>query len=211
MTLLDVPAPPSPPAAPPRRRRWWIGVLAALLVLAVGGFGLATMFYDDVPAPEPLVLPYASVSVKELPHPVAMAFVAAVDPDFYDNDTSIVPSLITRRYAMIAANDSDGGESSWRVFVMASKLQDEYTHEQILGFYLNCADYGRDAVGLVAAARTYFGKQPAQLTVAEAALLAVQLDPDQPETQAGWAEVLDTMVDNGWLDAAERNRLTFPR
>ena len=213
MTLLDVPASAPPPAAtPPRRAGRWIAAVAVVVMLAVGGLlVVATWSYDDIPAPDVLQPHHAIVELREVPVPVQHAFVAAVDPDFYDSDTSVVPSLIIRRYAVIAANDGDNDASSWRAFVMASKLEAQYTREQLLGFYLNVADYGRGAEGLVEASQTYFGKPPTRLTVAEAALLAVQLDPDQPETQAGWDEVLDTMVDNGWPTAAERNGLTFPR
>jgi membrane peptidoglycan carboxypeptidase len=211
MTLLDVP-PPSARAARPRRAGKWIAGVAVALTLAVGGLlVIAIWSYDDIPVPNVLRPQHAIVELRELPAPVQHAFVAAVDPDFYDSETSVMPSLIIRRYVMAAANDGDTDVSSWRAFVMASKLEAQYTREEILGFYLNVADYGRGAEGLVEAAQTYFGKPPTRLTVAEAALLAVQLDPDKPETQAGWDQVLDTMVDNGWLTAAERDGLTFPR
>ena len=93
---------------------------------------------------------------------------------------------------------------------MADKAEASYTKAEILDRYLNRADYGRGAVGLVAAARTYFAKPATQLTVAEAALLAVQLHPDRPAPRAGWEQVLDTMVKRGWLNPAERARMTFP-
>jgi membrane peptidoglycan carboxypeptidase len=144
------------------------------------------------------------VPVAELPPPVANAFIAAVDPDFYASDDS----LITRRYAVLASGA--GEQSGWRTWVMADKAEAGYTKTEILERYLNRADYGRGAVGLDAAARTYFDKPAAKLTVAEAALLAVQLHPDRPAPEAGWAQVLNTMVERGWLSPAERNGLTFP-
>jgi membrane carboxypeptidase/penicillin-binding protein len=147
---------------------------------------------------------YPVVPVAKLPLPVANSFIAAVDPDFYASSDS----LITRRYMVIAAGA--GEESGWRTWVMTHKAEAAYTKAEILDRYLNRADYGRGAVGLVAAARTYFHKPAAQLTVAEAALLAVQLRTDRPAPKAGWEQVLDTMVEHGWLSPAERNRLTFP-
>jgi membrane peptidoglycan carboxypeptidase len=206
MTLAGV-APPAHepiPAVPSRRRgrRLAVGVSLVLLLWA-GGATAVTYYYDSVPLVENNVS-YPVVPVAELPPPVANAFVAAVDPDFYVSDDS----LITRRYTVIASGADE--VSGWRTRILADKAEDSYTRTEILDRYLNRADYGRGAVGLVAAARTYFLKPAAQLTVAEAALLAVQLHPDRPAPKAGWEQVLDTMVERGWLSPAERNRLAFP-
>ncbi|MGW4947210.1 transglycosylase domain-containing protein [Actinoplanes sp. NPDC004185] len=187
----------SPPR--PRSQRLIIGAALALLLLA-GGITGVTYYYDSVPLVENEV-PYP---VAHLSPAVANAFVAAVDPDFYDSGDS----LITRRYAQIASGP--GEQSGLRIRVIADKAEAGYTKTEILDRYLNRADYGRGAVGLDAAARTYFRKPAPQLSVAEAAVLAVQLDPDRPAPKAGWEQVLDTMVERGWLSPAERNGLTFP-
>jgi membrane peptidoglycan carboxypeptidase len=206
MTLADTARPAHGPvgASPSRRigRRLAVGVSIVLLLWA-GGATAFTYYYDSVPLVENNVS-YPVVPVAELPPPVANAFVAAVDPDFYASDDS----LITRRYTVIASGADE--ESGWRARIMADKAEDSYTRTEILDRYLNRADYGRGTVGLVAAARTYFQKPAAQLTVAEAALLAVQLHPDRPAPKAGWDQVLDTMVERGWLSPAERNGLTYP-
>jgi membrane peptidoglycan carboxypeptidase len=206
MTLADMarPAHDPVPALLPRRRgqRLIIGVSIVLLLVAGGVIG-STYYYDSVPLVENNVS-YPVVPVAELPPPVANAFVAAVDPDFYVSDDS----LITRRYVVIASGD--GKQPGWRTRIMANKAEARYPKAQILDRYLNRADYGRGAVGLVAAAQTYFQKPAAQLTVAEAAFLAVQLDPGHPAPKAGWDQVLDTMVKRGWLSPADRSGLTFP-
>ena len=206
MTLADIAEPADNPASvlPARRRgqRLVVGVSIALLLFA-GGATALTYYYDSVPLPENNVS-YPIVPVAELPPPVTNAFIAAIDPGFYASNDS----LITRRYVVIASGADE--ESGWRTWVMANKAEAGYTKTEILDQYLNRADYGRGAVGLVAAAQTYFHKSGAQLTVAEAALLAVQLHPDRPAPKAGWDQVLDTMVERDWLSPAERNRLTFP-
>jgi monofunctional biosynthetic peptidoglycan transglycosylase len=46
---------------------------------------------------------------------------------------------------------------------------------RILEVYLNCAQFGRGIWGVEAAGRAYFGKEAAQLTREEAALLAAVL------------------------------------
>ncbi|MEU4620277.1 transglycosylase domain-containing protein [Actinoplanes sp. NPDC023801] len=204
---LAAPVPPaqdpvSASPAPRRGRRLVVGASIALLV-AAGGIVTSTYYFDSVPLPESSVS-YPVVSLTQLPAPVANAFVAAVDPDFYESGDS----LITRRYTIIAAGS--GAESDWRTRIMANKAEGTYAKEEILERYLNRAGFGRGAVGLVAAAQTYFQKPAALLTVAEAALLAVQLHPGRPEPEAGWEQVLDTMVERGWLSRADRGGLTFP-
>ncbi|MET0416131.1 MAG: transglycosylase domain-containing protein [Actinoplanes sp.] len=202
MTLVDTdqPAPDAVAASPLRRLAV---VVAAVLLLVVGGASAATYYYDSVPLPESSVS-HPVVPVAELPPAVANAFVAAVDSDFYESGNS----LITRRYTVIASGFTE--ESGWRIRVMANKAEASYSKTEILDRYLNRADYGRGAMGLVAAAQTYFNKPAALLTVAEAALLAVQLHPGRPAPEAGWEQVLDTMVERGWLTRADRERLTFP-
>ncbi|MGX6606466.1 transglycosylase domain-containing protein [Micromonosporaceae bacterium Da 78-11] len=206
MTLADTAQPAHHPvSAPPARRRGQrliVGGSIALL-LAAGGTTAGTYYYDSVPLSESAVS-YPVVPVTQLPSPVANAFVAAADPAFYASGNS----LITRRYVVIASGAEK--ESGWRTRIMASKAEAVYTKPEILDRYLNRADYGRGAVGLVAAAQTYFQKPAAQLSVAEAALLAVQLDPDHPAPKVGWEQVLDTMVERGWLNPTERDGLTFP-
>lgn len=54
----------------------------------------------------------------------------------------------------------------------AARLEREWTKEQILEAYLNRIHYGNRRVGAAAAARDYFGKEPAALTLSEAVFLA---------------------------------------
>ncbi|GLY04143.1 hypothetical protein Acsp01_45220 [Actinoplanes sp. NBRC 101535] len=189
------------PAAPSWRpgRRLVVGASIALALVAGGTTG-AAYYYDSVPLVESAV-GYPVVTVSD---DAAHAFVAAVDPDFYASNDS----LITRRYVVLAAGA--GEESSLRARIMARKAESAYTKVEILDRFLNRADYGRGATGLVAAAQVYFQKAPEQLTVAEAAFLAVQLDPAATDQQAAWNAVLDTMVDLGWLTAADRGGQAFP-
>ena len=207
MTLADMARPPADdpaPAVPSRRRGRRLLVAASIVLLLIaGGTIAASYYYDSVPLVESTV-PYPVVTVAELSPATVHAFVAAVDPDFYESGDS----LITRRYTVLAAGT--GEESSLRTRIAARKAEAEYTKDEILGRYLNRADFARGAVGLVAAAQTFFQKPAPQLTLAEAALLAEQLDPYLAEPEAGWDHVLDTMVEQGWLTQAERSSLTYP-
>jgi membrane peptidoglycan carboxypeptidase len=56
--------------------------------------------------------------------------------------------------------------------VLAIALEQRFSKDQILTMYMNRVYYGHGAYGIGAAARTYFSKDPKDLTPAEAALLA---------------------------------------
>lgn len=56
-------------------------------------------------------------------------------------------------------------------WVIAVKLERYYTKEEILTMYLNKFDFLNNAVGIKTAAKTYFGKDPKDLSVEEAATL----------------------------------------
>lgn len=62
--------------------------------------------------------------------------------------------------------------------VLATRLELRYTKEEILNLYASHAPFGGNTVGLEAAAWRYFGRDAAELSWAEAALLAVL--PNQP-------------------------------
>ena len=56
--------------------------------------------------------------------------------------------------------------------VLAVKISQEQTKDQILENYLNAIYFGRGAYGIQAASQAYFGKDVKELTVAEGAMLA---------------------------------------
>lgn len=56
-------------------------------------------------------------------------------------------------------------------WVIAVKLERNYTKDEIIALYLNYFDFLHNAVGIKTASNTYFGKEPKDLTVNEAATL----------------------------------------
>jgi penicillin-binding protein 1A len=56
-------------------------------------------------------------------------------------------------------------------WVIAVKLERNYTKDEIITMYLNYFDFLHNAVGIKTASNTYFGKEPKDLTVNEAATL----------------------------------------
>ncbi len=94
---------------------------------------------------------------------------------------------------------------------LAVELERRLTKQQILEGYLNVAYFGHRAYGVYAAARIYFSKSPADLTVAEAAMVAglaqapSAYDPVSNVDSATIRRdfVLERMVASGYLGATE--------
>ena len=94
--------------------------------------------------------------------------------------------------------------------LLAHRATNTYTKEQILEWYLNTNFYGNLAYGIEAAARVYFDKTAAQLTLPEAAMLAAipqspALNPlDNPVAAKERQElVLDAMAREGAITSEE--------
>ncbi len=91
--------------------------------------------------------------------------------------------------------------------LLALKLEQRFTKDEILALYLNRVYFGSGTYGIEAAADRYFGKKAKDLTVYQAAMLAGLLkapsrynpvrDPDLAKTRT--EVVLSTMVDTGVL------------
>lgn len=56
-------------------------------------------------------------------------------------------------------------------WLMALKLENNFSKEEILTYYFNTVDFGQNSFGLKTAARTYFNKTPNKLTIQEGAVL----------------------------------------
>lgn len=96
---------------------------------------------------------------------------------------------------------------------LAMELEKRFDKREILHMYLNTIYFGEGAYGAEAASQVYFAKHANQLTLGQAALLAglpqspSRLDPyDNLEgALARRKEVLDAMLANGHITAAERD------
>jgi membrane peptidoglycan carboxypeptidase len=96
------------------------------------------------------------------------------------------------------------------IFLALVFTQKRSKHE-IMEMYLNEIYYGNLAYGIEAAAQTYFGKEAAELNLAEAAFLAglpqspIQLNPylNFDGAKVRQAHILDLMLANGFIDYIE--------
>jgi penicillin-binding protein 1A len=101
-------------------------------------------------------------------------------------------------------------------WVIAVKLERNYTKEEIIALYLNKFDFLHNAVGIKTAANTYFNKEPKDLTINEAAtLIGLCKNPSlfnpvrYPERcQERRNVVLQQMVKASYLSEAEYRELS---
>ncbi|MFI6035270.1 transglycosylase domain-containing protein [Streptomyces sp. NPDC051315] len=106
--------------------------------------------------------------------------------------------------------------------VISLKLDREKSKNYILAGYINTSYYGRGAYGIQAAAQAYYRVDADKLTVEQGAYLAALLQaPSQYDwavasengkklVQNRWNYVLNNMVEEKWLDKAERDAMEFP-
>lgn len=128
-------------------------------------------------------------------------------------------STITQQYVKnTMVGDDVSYERKAKEIVIAAKMTNEWSKDQILEAYLNTIYFGRGAYGISSAATAYFNKPVEHLTVEEGALLAgvIQspsaLDPltNEAASQNRWNYVMDGMRDMGTIDAQHRAAAVFP-
>tara|TARA_B100000787_G_scaffold145376_1_gene115493 strand:+ start:1973 stop:4243 length:2271 start_codon:yes stop_codon:yes gene_type:complete len=135
------------------------------------------------------------VKYNELPDNLINALVATEDERFYEHTgidfkglarAILKPgsggaSTITQQLAKMLFT----GRASRNIFkrigqkmkewVVATKLETQYTKQEIIAMYLNKYDFINQAVGIRSAARIYFGKEPKDLVIEESAMLVGML------------------------------------
>ena len=136
------------------------------------------------------------LSYDEYPPLVIHAFISAEDKDFFSHHgvdfTGLFGAVLDYTKKSVTGGRARGGstitqqvakyllkDSSYNVgrkireAVLAFRLESTLTKQQILELYLNSIFLGRNAYGVQAAARAYFDKDVNDLTLPEAAYLAV--------------------------------------
>jgi penicillin-binding protein 1A len=127
-----------------------------------------------------------------MPERVVAAFLAAEDEGFFSHPGVSLLGLLRASWANLRAGRVVQGGSTitqqlaksllgdserslgrkLRELILTLRLETSLSKEAILHIYLDQIYFGAGAHGIVAAARTYFHKEPAELGWAEAALLA---------------------------------------
>ena len=171
------------------------------------------------------------VTLEEIPNLVIGAVLSAEDDSFMTHGGVDYKSVARAFLADLSGGNTQGGSTISQQVVkqnfigaeptlkrkvaeaaIAIELERRYTKEQILEFYLNSVYFGSNAYGVKAAAQEYFGKDLADLTIAEAAALPVPIrNPSLYNLRDAESKipirvrdaVIDNMVANGYITAAE--------
>lgn len=181
-----------------------------------------------------------SIPLASVPITVRHAIMAAEDRNFYTehafSPTGILRALwhnlqggslqggstITQQYAKTAfLSAQQSVKRKIKEIVIAVKLEQQLSKDQIFENYLNTIYFGRGAYGVETGAQVFFGINANQLNISQAAVLASILnapgyyDPANGPSylarlKARWRYVLDGMVKAKWLTAREEARQTFP-
>ena len=176
------------------------------------------------------------IDLREVPEVMQDATIAIEDERFYEHDGVDWNAVVRAAVENIEAGETvQGGSTITQQLVrnlyipdperdlerkiieaqLAQELEEEHSKEWILEQYLNTASYGtlegRSAIGVEAAAQTYFSKRAKELSLDEAALLAgLPQAPSQynPFLDANAAldrrnDVLGAMLDQGYITQEE--------
>ncbi|WP_051940446.1 transglycosylase domain-containing protein [Phaeacidiphilus oryzae] len=181
-----------------------------------------------------------SVPIDQISTPMQHAAVSAEDRSFYSNTGIDVRGMIRAGWNVATGKGLQSGSTITQQYVknyylnqsqtvtrkikeviIALKVDQTQSKDDILAGYLNTSYFGRGAYGVEAAARAYYGVDASQLNVAQASYLATLLQAPSAydvstATAAGrqaalnrWNYVLDGQVKLHWLTQAERNAVRF--
>jgi membrane peptidoglycan carboxypeptidase len=180
------------------------------------------------------------VPLAKIPLNVRHAVLAAEDRGFYSNRAFSVTgilravvnnlrggslqggSTITQQYAKTAfLTPSRTIQRKIKELVIAIKLENQLSKDQIFESYLNTIYFGRGSYGVMTASQQYFNRNVDQLTNSQAAVIASILrspglyDPAFKEgnlerVQARFEYVKEGMIEAGWLDEDGAAKMKFP-
>ena len=182
------------------------------------------------------ILPLAKIPLR-----LRYAVMAAEDKNFYSNRAFSVTGLIsavadnvltfgkgrggstiTQQYAKTAFLTPERSiQRKVKELVIALKLENAMTKDQILENYLNTIYFGRGSYGVQTAAQQYFNRNANQLSISQSAVIASILrspglyDPalggDNPaRIEARFKYVIDAMLDQKWITTEEAAAAKLP-
>lgn len=136
------------------------------------------------------------VTFKDLPDNLVEALIATEDERFYEHSgidfrgtaRAVVKlgkgggaSTITQQLAKNLFTKRASSNTFKRVmqkvkeWIVAVKLESQYTKQEIIAMYLNTQGFLFNAIGIRSASRIYFGKEPKDLSIEESAILVAML------------------------------------
>lgn len=151
-------------------------------IVSADGKTLGKFYLDDNRTP---------VKYKDLPKYLVDALVATEDERFYDHSgidvrgtiravvylgrkggaSTITQQLAKQLFHGTKARGLERYTQKIKEWVISTRLETQYTKEEILTMYFNIYDFGYQADGIRSASRIFFDKEPKDLTIEEGAVL----------------------------------------
>jgi penicillin-binding protein 1A len=172
------------------------------------------------------------ITLKELPRHLVDAVLTREDKTFYQHHGFTLKSLVRAFWGKVSGQSLGGGSTITQQLVgalnyvdrsdisygrkvvelwWALQLERRYTKDEILELYLNRTYMGAGCYGVEAASKFYFGHSSREISLAESAILAIQLssptrynpisNPNNARERS--REILDQMVEHGFTTKEE--------
>ncbi|MDR2362924.1 MAG: PBP1A family penicillin-binding protein [Spirochaetaceae bacterium] len=171
------------------------------------------------------------ISLSELPRHLIHAVLAREDPDFYNHKGFSLRAIARAAFGQLTGRNLGGGSTitqqiagsiytdrteysltrKIRELWWALQMERRYTKNEILEIYLNYSYMGPGTFGVEAASKYFFGHSAREITLAEAAILVIQLSSparynplDNPNTaRERQRAVLNRMIEFGYTTAED--------
>jgi len=146
---------------------------------------------DGTPMGKYYVQDRTNVEFKDISPNIINALIATEDKRFYDHSgidfyrlgsavihlardgggSTITQQLAKNLFTDYSSNFIVRSMQKTKEWIIAAKLERNFTKNEILALYLNTVSFGENIYGIRNAARTFFQKEPAELNIDEAAVL----------------------------------------
>ena len=177
----------------------------------------------------------SNVRYSELSHYMPEALISIEDERFTEHSGIDERALFRVAFGVLTGNKKGGGSTitqqlaknlfprgenlstgklvlrKFQEWITATKLEHNYSKEEIIAMYLNTVAFGHNAYGIRSAASTFFDKKPSEMNIEECALMAgvvnapTRYSPVRNPNNALNRRnlVLTKMAENGYITQAE--------
>lgn len=179
----------------------WLGFMPSFADLENPETSQATEIYseDGVLLGKYFIENRSNCKFDEISPSLVNALIATEDARFYKHSGIDVRALFRVTFGIVTGHRKGGGSTitqqlaknlfprdpeaskiklvvtKFKEWVVAVKLEREFSKNEIIALYFNTVDFGNNSMGIKSAAATYFGKQPIDLNAQESALLVGML------------------------------------
>ena len=179
----------------------WLGFMPSLAELENPETNQATEVYscDGVMLGKYYFENRSNCKFEEISPSLVNALIATEDARFYKHSGIDLRALFRVGFGILTHNNKGGGSTitqqlaknlfprdphaskaklvltKFKEWVVAVKLEHEFSKNEIMALYFNTVDFGNNSMGIKSASKTYFNKTPIELNTEEAALLVGML------------------------------------